>query len=67
MTYSSATDALKQVLVQGGNVTKTPAEVIYHKDGPYYFVEVTSRAGTVYVLDGFGSEAFNLEHTVNNK
>jgi hypothetical protein len=65
LSYSSATDALKHVLLEGGRVTKSPAEIKYYPDGPYYFVEVTSREGVVYILNGFGSEAFDLKRTVN--
>ena len=67
MTYSSPTDALRHVLAEGGRVTKSPSNVIRYPEGPYYFVEVTSRTGTVYVLDVFGSEALDLELAVNTK
>jgi hypothetical protein len=67
LTYSSTTDALKHVLAEGGRVTRTPSKVACYRGGPYYFVEVTSRTGTVYALDAVGTEAFDLERTVNAK
>ena len=67
MTFSSTTDALKHVLTEGGRVTRIPSRVTRYEGGPYYYVEVTSKAGTVYALDAVGMEAFELERTVNTK
>ena len=67
MTFNSAIEALRHVLSEGGRVTKTPAEVTNYSDGLYYFVEVTSRKGTVYVLDAVGSEAIELERVIQTK
>lgn len=65
MAYESQTDALRQLMLlrkYGGHISRTPDKIIYMPDGAYYFVEVTSREGTKYVIEAYGKEALELQH-----
>jgi hypothetical protein len=64
MAYESETDALRQLMLlraYGGHITRTPEKILSMPDGMYYFVEVTSREGTKYVIEAYGKEALELE------
>ena len=64
MAYNNGTDALRQLLFMqkyGGHVTKLPDKIIVISGRPYYFVEVTSREGTKYVIEAYGREAIELQ------
>jgi hypothetical protein len=45
----------------GGHITKVPEKIITLRDDTYYFVEVTSREGTRYIIEAYGTEAIELE------
>jgi hypothetical protein len=65
MAYESETDALRQLMLlrnYGGQITRTPEKILSMPDGAYYFVEVTSREGTKYIIEAYGKEALELEH-----
>ena len=64
MAYNSETDALRQLLFMqkyGGRVTKLPDKIIVMSGRPYYFVEVTSREDTKYVIEAYGQDAIELQ------
>jgi hypothetical protein len=64
MAYESETDALRQLMLlrsYGGHITRTSEKILVMPFGSYYFVEVTSREGTKYVIEAYGKEAFELE------
>lgn len=64
MAYESETDALRQLMLlqrYGGQITRTPEKILPMPDGSYYFVEITSKQGTKYVIEAYGSEALKLE------
>jgi hypothetical protein len=64
MAYESETDALRQLILlrrYGGHITRTPEKILPMPDGSYYFVEVTSKEGTKYVIEAYGNEALELE------
>jgi hypothetical protein len=63
MAYNNEVHALKQLLSLqecGGSVTRTPTRIMNFPDGPYYFVEVSSKEGTKYVIEAYGEEAVEL-------
>jgi len=63
MAYNDEVHALKELLSLrecGGIVTKTPTRVMNFPNGPYYFVEVSSKEGTKYVIEAYGNEAVDL-------
>lgn len=64
MAYSSETDALRQLLLvrkYGGRITSSPADVKTLPNGLlYYYVEVTTRDGTKYVIEAYGEDATSL-------
>lgn len=64
MAYESETDALRQLMLlraYGGHISRTSEKILVMPFGSYYFVEVTSREGTKYVIEAYGKEAFELE------
>jgi hypothetical protein len=70
LAYNSGTDALRQLLLMrkyGGHITKLPDKMITCSGGAYYFVEVTSREGTKYVIEAYGQEAIELEGEATTK
>ena len=61
----SGTDALRQLLLlgrHGARITRAPDKLIGLPGESYYFVEVTSKDGTRYVIEAYGEEARELEH-----
>lgn len=63
MAYNNEVHALKQLLLlqdRGGSVTRTPKRIMNFPNGPYYFVEVSSKGGTKYVIEAYGEEAIEL-------
>lgn len=45
----------------GGHVTRSPSSIRILPNGlPYYFVEVTSKQGTTYVIEAYGEDAVGL-------
>lgn len=45
----------------GGQVTRSPSGLRFLPNGlPYYFVEVTSKQGTKYVIEAYGEDAVGL-------
>jgi hypothetical protein len=66
LAYNSGTDAMKDLLLlreYGGHVTRSPGSLRILPNGlPYYFVEVTSKEGTKYVIEAYGEEAVGLRH-----
>jgi hypothetical protein len=64
MAYESETDALRQLMLlraYGGHITRTSEKILIRPFGSYYFVEVTSKEGTKYVIEAYGKEAIELE------
>lgn len=45
----------------GGHITSTPEKIIALPDGYYYFVEITSKESTKYVIEAYGEGAIELE------
>lgn len=66
MAYSSETDALRQLLLvrkYGGRITSSPESVKTLPNGlPYYYVEVTTKDGTKYVIEANGEDATTLRN-----
>jgi len=64
LAYSSETDALRQLLLvrkYGGSITSSPKGIKILPNGlPYYYVEVTTKEGTKYVIEAYGEDATNL-------
>jgi hypothetical protein len=71
MAYESAPYALKELTLlkkYGGRITKVPEKIITLRGGStYYFVEVTSKEGTRYVIEAYGTEAIELEREASGK
>lgn len=68
MAYDSGTDALRQLLLlgmYGARITRSPEKIIALPGESYYFVEVTSKGGTKYVIEAYGVEATELEREVS--
>jgi hypothetical protein len=64
MTYESEIDALRQLMLlrrYGGTITMRSEKILATPSGSYYFVEVTSKEGTKYVIEAYGKEAIELE------
>lgn len=65
LAYRSETDALRQLLLVrkfGGTITSSPEDVRTLPNGiPYYYVEVTTRDGTKYVIEAYGDDATTLK------
>ena len=64
MSYDSGTEALRQLLLlgkYGARITRTPEKIVALPGESYYFVEVTSKEGTRYVIEAYGEEARELE------
>ncbi len=70
MAYDSGTDALKQLLLlgkYGARITRCPEKIIGLPGESYYFVEVTSKEGTRYVIEAYGEEARELEREASTR
>ncbi len=70
MAYDSGTDALRQLLLlkkYGARITRSPEKIIALPGESYYFVEVTSKEGTKYVIEAYGEEAAELEHEASTR
>jgi len=64
LAYDSGSDALRQLLLlkkYGAHITRSPEKIIALPGDSYYFVEVTSKEGTRYVIEAYGEEAIELE------
>jgi hypothetical protein len=64
LVYDSGSDALRQLLLlkkYGARITRSPEKIIALPGESYYFVEVTSKEGTRYVIEAYGEEARELE------
>ena len=60
MAYDSEVHALRQLLLlqkYGGRVTRKSDRIRKFPDGPYFFVEISSKEGTKYVIEAYGEEA----------
>ena len=60
MAYESGSDALRQLLLlgkYGGRITRFPEKIIALPGESYYFVEVSTKEGTRYVIEAYGEEA----------
>lgn len=66
MAYNSETDALRQLLLvkkYGGHITSSPSTVKTLPNGlPYYYVEVTTKEETKYVIEAYGDDATKLRN-----
>lgn len=66
MTYSSEVDALRQLLLArkyGGYITGSPRSLKTLPNGlPYYYVEVTPKDKTKYVIEAYGEDAAKLRN-----
>ena len=70
MAYESGTDALRQLLFlgsHGAKITRSPEKIIALPGELYYYVEVTSKEGTRFVIEAYGEEARELEHEVSTR
>ena len=70
MSYHSGTDALRQLLLlgkYGGRITRVPEKIITLPGESYYFVEVSTKEGTRYVIEAYGEEAKKLEREVSTR
>ena len=70
MAYESGTDALRQLLFlgsYGAKITRSPEKIIALPGESYYYVEVTSKEGTRFVIKAYGEEAGELEREVSTK
>ena len=70
MAYESGTHALRELLLlgrYGAHITRTPEKIIGLPGESYYFVEVTSKEGTRYVIEAYGEEAKELEREVSTR
>jgi hypothetical protein len=70
LAYVSGTDALRQLLLlgkYGGRITRAPEKIITLPSESYYFVEITSKEGTKYVIEAYGEEAKELEREVSTR
>jgi hypothetical protein len=68
--YESGTDALRQLLFlgsHGAKITRSPEKIIALPGELYFYVEVTSKEGTRFVIEGYGEEARELEHEVSTR
>jgi hypothetical protein len=64
LAYENGPHALKALMLlqgYGGHITKIPEKMITLHGDSYYFVEVTSKEGTRYVIEAYGGEAIELE------
>ena len=69
MAYENGTHALRQLLLfgrYGAHITRTPEKIIGLPGESYYFVEVTSKEGTRYIIEAYGEEARELEHEASS-
>jgi hypothetical protein len=48
----------------GAKITKSPEKTIVLAGELYYYVEVTSKEGTRFVIEAYGNEARELEREV---
>jgi hypothetical protein len=64
MVYESISDALRQLIMlreRGGIISKSPRRIMILSNGePYYYVEVTRRDGSHYVIEAIGRDAIEL-------
>ena len=70
MAYESGTDALRQLLFlgsYGAKITRSPEKIIALPGELYYYVEVTSKEGTRFVIEAYGEEAGELEREVSTR
>ena len=70
MAYESGTDALRQLLFlgsYGAKITRSPEKIIALPGESYYYVEVTSKEGTRFVIEAYGEEAGELEREVSTR
>ena len=70
MAYESETDAFRQLLFlgsYGAKITWSPEKIIALPGELYYYVEVTSKEGTRFVIEAYGEEARELEHEVSTR
>jgi hypothetical protein len=70
MVYKSGTDALRQLTLlreNEGHITRTPGKILIMPFGSYYFVEVTSKEGTKYVIEVLGEAAIELEREASHR
>ena len=70
MAYESGTHALRELLLvgrYGGRITRVPEKIITLPSESYYFVEISSKEGTKYVIEAYGEEAKELEREVSTR
>jgi hypothetical protein len=70
LAYESVTDALRQLLLlgkYGGHITRVPEKIITLPSESYYFVEISSKEGTKYVIEAYGEDAKELEREVSTR
>ena len=68
MAYESGTEALRELLFlgsYGAKITRSPEKTIVLAGELYYYVEVTSKEGTRFVIEAYGNEARGLEMEVS--
>jgi hypothetical protein len=66
LAYNSEVDALRQLLLvrkYGGSITGSPGSLKTLPNGlPYYYVEVTTKDKTKYVIEAYGEDATKLKN-----
>lgn len=68
MAYESGTKALRELLFLGSyeaKITSSSEKIITLAGESYYYVEVTSKEGTRFVIEAYGGEARELEREVS--
>jgi hypothetical protein len=64
VVYESIRDALRELVLhrdKGGTISKSPERITILSNGqPYYYVEVTCKDGSRYVIEAVGREAIKL-------
>lgn len=64
MVYASISDALRELVLlrdKGGTISKSPKRIKMLSNGqPYYYVEVTCKNESRYVIEAIGREAIKL-------
>ena len=69
MAYESGTHAFRQLLLlgkYGGRISRVPEKIITLPSESYYFVEISSKEGTRYIIEAYGEEARELEREASS-
>jgi predicted metal-dependent RNase len=70
LAYENGPHALKEMMMlkaYGGRISKVPENIVTLHGDTYYFVEVTSKEETRYIIEAYGTEALELEREAAGK